>query len=96
MSISHWGDYGDSGGRHPFACHKEREFCHCGREMVTTVELTGRYSTNTGEPTHEVFHSCPTWVEGWRTKGWARGWATPGMGHDSHDAENPMSTRGYR
>jgi hypothetical protein len=94
--VNHWSDW--NGGPNPrFACSHDREHCRsCGRELVETFELTGSRSRRTGEPTFARYHSCPTWVdEGWQTRWWARRWACPGMGHDSHDADNPLSARGY-
>lgn len=93
--VSHWEDYGGPDPR--FACDKLEEHCHnCGRRLVTHFEWSGSYSRKTGEPTYTKYHSCPTWVTGWRARWWARGWALPGYGHDSHDAENPLSARAYR
>lgn len=93
-SVNHWEDYG--GPRFGIAC-KGEEFCYrCGEALVEHVELTGQRSRRTGGPTYERLHSCPTWIRGWRARWWARGWACPGMGHASHDADNPLSGRGYR
>ena len=94
-SVNHWLD---RGALDPiFFCRRDPEFCSkCGQQLVEHVELLSRRDTRTGLPTHERLHSCPTWVTGWRTSRWARGWACPGMGHDSHDADNPMAARGYR
>lgn len=92
---NHWNDYGMFDPR--WACDKDEEHCHrCGRTLVAHIELTGMRSRANGLPTFARYHSCPTWVEGWRTSWWARGWATPGYGHDSHDADNPLSARGYQ
>lgn len=95
-AVNHWEDYG---GLHPgMVCEREVEFCtRCGRRMVESIELGTFRSRRTGGPTFARYHSCPTWVEGWRTSNrFFRFWATPGMGHDSHDADNPLSARGYR
>ena len=95
LYLNHWDDYGGFNPEH--VCNRGPEFCsRCGREMVETIESEGMRSRRTGEPTFARYHSCPTWVTGWRTRRWARGWALPGYGHDSHDADNPMSGRGYR
>lgn len=92
--LNHWDDYG--GANPKWACDRSPEHCsRCGRQMVEHIEPSGDRSRKTGEPTFVRYHSCPTWVEGWRTERWARGWACPGMGHDSHDADNPLSSRGY-
>jgi hypothetical protein len=93
---NHWIDYGMHEAS--WSCNEESEFCsNCGREMVLSVEPTGMSSRTTGRPTFARYHSCPTWVEGWRTRyRFTRFWFTPGMGHDSHDADNPLSGRGYR
>jgi hypothetical protein len=94
-AVNHWDDYGGVDPR--FRCEAEAEFCHnCGRQLVAHTEPGTFRSRRTGQPTYVRYHSCPTWVEGWRTSRWARGWACPGMGHDSHDADNPMSARSYR
>ncbi len=91
--LSKWEDYGLHDSR--WACVKDHEFCGtCGREMVESIEPTGMRSTKTGAPTFTRWHSCPTWVQGWRTK--APGIFLPGYGHDSHDADNPLSGRTYR
>jgi len=93
--VNHWEDYG--GADPDWACTEAPEFCrNCGRQMVETVEPTGMMSSRTGTETFVRYHSCPTWVSGWRTKRFLRFWMTPGMGHDSHDADNPISSRGYR
>jgi hypothetical protein len=94
--LNHWDDYG--GVVPQWACDRSPEHCRrCGRQMVETIEPTGQLSRKTGEMTFARYHSCPTWVSGWRAeKWWARAWATPGRGHDSHDADNPLSGRGYR
>lgn len=94
--VNHWNDYG---AIHGFECEMIRtECCHaCGRVMVETVEPTGNFDRATGRPTAERWHSCPTWVPtGWKAAKWARFWLLPGRGHDSHDADNPLSGRGYR
>lgn len=92
--VNHWDDYG---GVHPDWACVEVEHCRaCGRLLVEHYELTGRLDRASGRPTYRRLHSCPTWVEGWRASWWARGWALPGYGHDSHDADNPLSARGYR
>ncbi len=93
--LSHWEDYGGADPR--FACVKSPEFCsNCGRQMVETIEPTGTRSRRNGEMTFARYHSCPTWVTGWRTRRCLRFWALPGYGHDSHDADLPLSGRGYR
>jgi hypothetical protein len=93
--LNHWDDYG--GASPTWACDRSPEYCtRCGRQMVETIEPTGGRSRKTGEMTFARYHSCPTWVTGWRAERWARGWACPGMWHDSHDADNPLSGRGYR
>ena len=96
-AVNHWEDYG--GFTPSMVCKRWPEFCStpgCGRQMVETIEPGMFMSRRTGGPTYVRYHSCPTWVEGWRTKRWARAWALPGYGHDSHDADNPLSGRGYR
>lgn len=95
-AVSHWDDYGGPDPR--WACERDPEFCSaCGRQMVTSVEPTGQRSRRTGAPTFATYHSCPTWVFGWRNRNaFTRFWFTPGDGHDSHDAENLLSARGYR
>jgi hypothetical protein len=93
--LNHWDDYG--GVLPGWACDKPSEHCsRCGRAMVESIEPTGMRSRQTGEMTFARYHSCPTWVTGWRTNRWLRFWATPGYGHDSHDADNPVSGRAYR
>ena len=93
--VSHWDDYGVSWP--DFSCKKATEFCrNCGRQLVEHVEVGMFRSERTGGPTYVKYHSCPTWIEGWRAKPWARVWALPGNGHESHDAENPLSARDYR
>lgn len=93
-AANHWADYPFSG--HDWSCVRV-EYCHrCGRELVEHYELTGDRSRKTGQPQYARYHSCPTWFEGWRASRWARGWACPGWGHDSHDADNPLLSRGYR
>lgn len=93
--VNHWEDYGGADPR--WACQKEAEHCqNCGRLMVETIEPSGFRSRRTGAMTFARYHSCPTWVEGWRASRWARGLFCPGYGHASHDADNPMSTRSYR
>ena len=94
-ATNHWVDYGNHHG-YDFSCKHAIEYCRCGRQLVGHYELTGSASRVTGQPTYTHYHSCPTWVTGWRTSRWARWWATPGWGHDSHDADNPMSGRTYR
>lgn len=94
--LSPWDDYGFI-NNHAFECRVNPEFCHtCGRQMVESIEATGRMSRKTGEPTFARYHSCPTWITGWRTYRLIRNWALPGYGHDSHDADNSLSERGYR
>ena len=94
-AVNHWEDYGGTDPR--FACTETDEHCsRCGRLMVETVEPGQLRSRRTGGPTFVRYHSCPTWVTGWRARRWARGWALPGYGHDSHDADNALSTRTYR
>lgn len=93
--VNHWDDYGGVGAR--FSCHEAEEHCrHCGRRLVEHIVTSDSRSRRTGQPTYARYHSCPTWVEGWRVRWWAKGWACPGMHHDSHDADNPLSARGYR
>jgi hypothetical protein len=93
--LNRWDDYG--GADPHWACDEMREHCdRCGRVMVETIEPTGQHSRKTGEMTFARYHSCPTWVSGWRTKRWLRFWALPGYGHDSHDADNPLLARAYR
>jgi hypothetical protein len=97
-SVNHWEDYGGLGG-HDFSCKETDEHCHvCGRQLVEHFEVGMFKSRRTGGPTYERLHSCPTWVVGWKTRwGWTRALFLPGYGgHDSHDADNPMSSRGYR
>lgn len=94
-AVNHWENLG--GIRRAFGCSRSPEYCsECGREMVEHFEITGRHSRKTGQRTYERLHSCPSWITGWRASRWARGWACPGMNHDSHDADNPLSARGYR
>ncbi len=94
-AVNHWEDYGGVDPR--FVCQKPEEHCkRCGLRMIESIEPGPLRSRETGAPTFARYHSCPTWVEGWRTSRWARGWALPGYGHDSHDADNPLSARGYR
>lgn len=93
---SHWDNYGGSLTTRDWACKNAEEHCNrCGRLMVETIEPTGAFARDTGEPLSARWHSCPEWVTGWRTKKWTRGWALPGLWHESHDADNPLSTRGY-
>jgi hypothetical protein len=95
-ATNHWIDYGARNG-YDFSCKREAEFCHkCGRQLIEHFELTGMMSHSTGQPTYARFHSCPTWFTGWRASRWAKSWATPGWGHDSRDADNPLSGRTYR
>jgi hypothetical protein len=93
--LNHWDDYG--GFNPEWACNRSPEFCtKCGLELVQTIEPTGFRSRTTGQMTFARWHSCPTWVTGWRASKWAKGWATPGWGHTSHDADNQLSSRDYR
>jgi hypothetical protein len=93
-STNVWFDYG---GTRTFACNRDEEYCaKCGAQLVEHYELNGMRSTKTGLPEYHRYHSCPTWVTDWRASRWAKGWACPGYGHDSHDADNSLSSRGYR
>ena len=92
--VNHWDDYGGVDPR--FACHKETEFCsNCGRQMVESIEPTGLRLRSTGERAMARYHSCPTWTDRSFLHR-LRSFGTPGMGHDSHDADNPLSVRDYR
>lgn len=89
--VNEWDNFG--GTDESWAC-TETEYCQtCGLLMVESIEPTGRRLSKTGEPSYHRYHSCPSWLTGWRTSRWARGWACPGDGHDSHDADNPLSMR---
>ena len=96
-AVNHWEDYG--GASELFACRKVDEKCHvCGRQLLDHYEIGTFRSRRTGGPTYEHLHSCPTWVIGWKTRWrWTRAVFLPGYGgHDSHDADNALSGRGYR
>lgn len=94
-AVNHWEDYG-GGPDARWVCKKTEEHCHrCGARLVEHIETGMFRSRRTGGPTYVRYHSCPTWFTGWRTSKWARWWAAPGDGHESHDADLPLSSRGY-
>lgn len=97
-AVNHWDDFSAVSlvGRE---CKRVDEHCQiCGQQLLEHYEMGTFRSRRTGAPTYMRMHSCPTWVLGWRTKWrWTRLLFLPGYGgHDSHDADNPLSARGYR